>query len=148
MNVQNRWSRWPILALALCVPACAKDGAHDAASAEAAEQFKRMSIDELTTKMDEAKAGKLTLHIYDNNNKDRFAEGHIPGAKWVQFDAVKEGDLPSNKDATLVFYCASEQCMACHTGAKSAVALGFKNVYILPAGIKGWEKAQKPVEKV
>jgi rhodanese-related sulfurtransferase len=36
--------------------------------------------------------------------------------------------------------------MACHTGAVSAVKLGYKNVFILPAGIMGWEKARKPVE--
>jgi len=29
----------------------------------------------------------------------------------------------------------------------SAVRLGYKNVFILPAGINGWEKANKPVEK-
>jgi len=29
----------------------------------------------------------------------------------------------------------------------SAVKLGYKNVYILPAGIMGWEKAKMPVEK-
>jgi len=29
----------------------------------------------------------------------------------------------------------------------SAVKLGYKRVFILPAGIMGWEKAQKPVEK-
>jgi rhodanese-related sulfurtransferase len=29
----------------------------------------------------------------------------------------------------------------------SALRLGYKNVYILPAGIMGWEKAGKAVEK-
>jgi rhodanese-related sulfurtransferase len=28
----------------------------------------------------------------------------------------------------------------------SAVKLGYKHVYILPAGIRGWQKANKPVE--
>jgi len=37
--------------------------------------------------------------------------------------------------------------MACHDGAGSAVKLGYKHVFVLPAGIAGWEKAQKPVEK-
>jgi rhodanese-related sulfurtransferase len=32
-------------------------------------------------------------------------------------------------------------------GAVSALRLGYGNVYILPAGIMGWEKAGKPVEK-
>jgi rhodanese-related sulfurtransferase len=29
----------------------------------------------------------------------------------------------------------------------SAAKLGYKKVYVLPAGIAGWEKANKPVEK-
>jgi rhodanese-related sulfurtransferase len=28
----------------------------------------------------------------------------------------------------------------------SAIKLGFKNVYVMPAGIFGWKKAGKPVE--
>jgi len=37
--------------------------------------------------------------------------------------------------------------MACHQAARAAVAYGYKNVFIMPAGIQGWEKAGKPVEK-
>jgi rhodanese-related sulfurtransferase len=29
----------------------------------------------------------------------------------------------------------------------SAVKLGYRNVYVLPAGIMGWRRAKKPVEK-
>lgn len=37
--------------------------------------------------------------------------------------------------------------MACHKGAGSALKLGYKHVYVMPAGIMGWQKAGKPVEK-
>jgi rhodanese-related sulfurtransferase len=37
--------------------------------------------------------------------------------------------------------------MACHEAARAAVQYGYKNVYIMSAGIQGWEKAGKPVEK-
>lgn len=37
--------------------------------------------------------------------------------------------------------------MACHQGAGSAKKLGYKNVFVFPPGIRGWEKANKPVEK-
>jgi rhodanese-related sulfurtransferase len=36
--------------------------------------------------------------------------------------------------------------MACHEGAGSALKLGYKKVFVLPAGIAGWKKAGKPVE--
>ena len=35
--------------------------------------------------------------------------------------------------------------MACHTAARQAVALGWTNVFVLPAGIQGWTSAGKPV---
>lgn len=37
--------------------------------------------------------------------------------------------------------------MACHEAAREAVKHGYKNVFVMPAGIQGWEKAGKPVEK-
>lgn len=36
--------------------------------------------------------------------------------------------------------------MACHEGAGSALKQGYKNVFVMPDGIRGWEKAAKPVE--
>jgi rhodanese-related sulfurtransferase len=36
--------------------------------------------------------------------------------------------------------------MACHEAARAAVNFGYKNVYIMPAGIQGWQKAGKSVE--
>ena len=105
--------RWlALLALPLGALACAKPGAEGAKgtpSAEAhAEAFGKLTVEELDAKMAEAKGGKLALHIFDNNKKARFEKGHIPGAKWLDSDAVKAGDLPSDKEATLVFYCAND----------------------------------------
>ena len=48
-----------------------------------------------------------TVAVFDNNSKDRFEKGHVPGAKWVQFNEVKESDLPKDKAEKLVFYCAN-----------------------------------------
>lgn len=76
------------------------ESAHDA--------MKNMTVDELTAKMADAKSGKLALFVYDNNHKERFDQSHIPGAKWLAFDKVSAADLPADKEATLVFYCANE----------------------------------------
>jgi rhodanese-related sulfurtransferase len=35
--------------------------------------------------------------------------------------------------------------MACPRAARQAVALGYTNVFVLPAGIMGWSAAGKPV---
>ena len=90
--------------------ACSKQGGGGASGATAVESksFGELTVDELSMKMEAARAGKLELYVFDNNPADRFRKSHIAGAKWVAFDKVSANDLPANKDATLVFYCANE----------------------------------------
>lgn len=117
-----------------------------AATATAAEiePFRRIDAKSLDSK----RQGAAPIYIYDNNSPERYAKGHVPGAVSMAKDAVKADALPPNKDAMLVFYCGSPQCMACHAAAKAAIALGYTNVFIMPDGIKGWEELNLPVEKV
>ena len=35
--------------------------------------------------------------------------------------------------------------MECHRAARRAAELGYKNLFIMPAGIDGWIRAGKPV---
>jgi rhodanese-related sulfurtransferase len=37
--------------------------------------------------------------------------------------------------------------MECHKAARRAAEFGYKDLYIMPAGIVGWTKAGKPVVK-
>jgi rhodanese-related sulfurtransferase len=37
--------------------------------------------------------------------------------------------------------------MACHEGAGRALKFGYKNVFVMPAGIMGWQKAGLPTQK-
>ena len=37
--------------------------------------------------------------------------------------------------------------MECHHAARRAASLGYRNLYIMPAGTVGWIKAGKPVVK-
>jgi hypothetical protein len=107
--------RWIVLlALPLVALACDKSGQEGskdkgAPSAEAkAEAFGSLTVDQVEAKIAEAKAGKLTLAIFDNNPKTRFETSHLPGAKWVAASDVKADVLPADKEATLIFYCADE----------------------------------------
>ena len=101
-----------LLAGALAASGCKKDPAAASAagsgSAAPAHAFGELTVDQVAAKMEQAKSGALKLALVDNNQKDRWAKGHLPGAKWVQFDAVTPADLPADKDTTLVFYCANE----------------------------------------
>lgn len=83
--------------------------------------------------------------VIDNNGQQRYAAGHIPGARWVGHDQVTAAVLPTDRAARVVFYCHNEQCTACHTAARQAIGLGYTNVFILPAGIVGWTGAGRAV---
>lgn len=84
-----------------------------------------------------------------NTDKTRAAEGLIPGARVLssatQYDVAKE--LPAQKSATLVFYCANTRCTASHDAAMRAMAAGYTSVKILPEGIMGWKSAGEKVAK-
>ncbi|MGD0530541.1 MAG: rhodanese-like domain-containing protein [Polyangiaceae bacterium] len=74
------------------------------ASAPASE-LRALTVDEVAARI-AANDGKT--FIYDNNPQDRFVKSHVPGAKWLEYDRIAATDLPADKGATLVFYCASE----------------------------------------
>ena len=115
----KRVATWGTLAL-LATSACQKnpgpraeknEAAQSAAAApapEAKEAFGRLSVAELEAKMAAAKSGKLKLAVFDNNGRDTYDQGHLPGAKWVLYDEIKASDLPTDKDTELVFYCYNE----------------------------------------
>lgn len=98
--------------------------------------------------LDEAQVrlGKPGVYVFDANPREMFDRGHLPGAKWVEWDKVSTADLPPDRQATLIFYCANEWCTASHESARLAAGLGYPHVFLMPRGILGWKKAGKPVE--
>ncbi|MBC8325581.1 MAG: rhodanese-like domain-containing protein [Verrucomicrobia subdivision 3 bacterium] len=93
------------------------------------------------------KAGKVVV-IDVNGAKSFTKRGHIPGA--VAFKDAKNLAKQlekSDKDTLVVAYCGGPKCNAYKRGASVAADLGFKNVKHLSAGISGWIKAGKKLEK-
>ena len=88
---------------------------------------------------------KEAVFVFDANGHESYLKGHIPGAQWIDYDAVTAADLPQSKDAKLVFYCYNPLCGASPLAAKRAVSLGYRDVWLLPEGITGWRKANLPV---
>jgi rhodanese-related sulfurtransferase len=113
-----------------------------AALAAHAEAFGTLSVEQV-----EQGIADKSLFVFDNNSPEQYAQGHVPTAKWIKFYDVNASDLPADRAARLVFYCANEQCLASHAGAKAAVKLGYTNVFVMPSGIMGWERAGKRIEK-
>lgn len=91
---------------------------------------------------------KQATPVDANGKETRAKQGVIPGAVLLssssQYD-LKE--LPADKSAKLVFYCASQKCSASKTAAKRAMENGYSNVAVLPDGISGWKEAGQPTAK-
>ncbi len=108
-----------------------------------AQQFAQISVDEVSTALE---ASDRPVAVFDANSPETFAQHHVPGATWVDYDAVSAEQLPTDHATQLVFYCANEQCEASHVAAETASGLGYENVAVMGAGIQGWIAAGKPVE--
>jgi rhodanese-related sulfurtransferase len=84
--------------------------------------------------------------VIDVNSRQSWEKAHVPGA--LHFDPVawSESDLPSDKQAGLVFYCSNPMCRKAPSAARRAKAMGYANVRVLSAGITGWLGAKMPTE--
>ncbi len=86
--------------------------------------------------------------VIDVCSAEEFAQGHVIGAKNLPL-----GELDA-KLAQVVKNKATPVVMVCQVGARSARAaataqkLGYENVQSLAGGLKAWQAANMPVEKV
>jgi hypothetical protein len=87
------------LSLGLLAQGARADGA---SHAQKKEPFGELSVDQV-----EKLIASKEASIFDNNDEDRYAQGHVPGAKWVKFNDVQAKDLPRDLERKLVFYCSN-----------------------------------------
>jgi rhodanese-related sulfurtransferase len=102
---------------------------------------KMVSLDQAAKLQKEGQASFL-----DANSIDVRAKwGVIPRATLLtNFAEYPTAELPKDKDAKLVFYCANVRCSASHKAAQRALNAGYTDVNVLPDGIIGWKKAGQP----
>jgi phage shock protein E len=103
---------------------------------------KRVDVEEF----DKLRADKKNV-VLDVRTESEFKAGHIPGA--VNAD-VNAGDFDEkvaklDKSKTYLVHCGAGGRSA--RASKKLEGMGFKELYDLAPGFKGWEKAGKPVEK-
>ena len=119
--------------------------------------YKIVTTQELKSWIDQ----KKNMLIVDTQPYDAsFKKQHYPGA--VNFElprpemtklddktkAALENFLGPDKNRVIVFYCGFVECTRSHNGAMWATRLGYKNAYRQPGGIRAWNEADYPVEKV
>jgi len=83
---------------------------------------------------------------FDVNAPGSFREAHVPGAVSLDPTAFQPADLPADKASLVVFYCSNPLCRKAPNAALRAKKLGYENVRVMSAGIKGWLSARLPVE--
>ena len=85
--------------------------------------------------------------VLDVRTAEEFQRSHIPGAVNIDVNSPdfekKVSELDKNK--TYLVHCAAggRSARACQKMEK----VGFRELYDLSPGFRGWEKAGKPVEK-
>lgn len=84
--------------------------------------------------------------VIDVNARSSWMKAHVPGASHLEPVDYEKGDLPPDQDAVLVFYCSNPVCRKAPNAARRAKKMGYDNVRVMSAGIKGWLAAKLPTE--
>jgi hypothetical protein len=71
--------------------------------AHAADGFGKLTVQEV-----KAKLSQKNVYLFDNNAPEVFKDAHLPAAKWLNPSDYDPKALPSDKTATLIFYCHNE----------------------------------------
>lgn len=101
-------------ALSLSLAACSHNAPAAAGAAEPSSLDARADAEATLKKLTvDAVAARLAANdghtfVYDENSQESWRQGHVPGARWLDEDAVTAAALPPDKGATLIFYCHDE----------------------------------------
>lgn len=105
------------------------------------EDLKNVTLEELKKWMDE----KKDFVLIDVLSQGSYEGRHLPQAKHAD---VNEGgflekveELVSNKETTVVVYCASSTCSLSPRAAHILIEEGYTNVYHFKGGLADWQNA-------
>lgn len=120
---------------------CDQDAAQETSAPASAP--KELSVDQVSELLSSSHRPK----VFDaNSDETRARYGTLPGATLLDSPSAVQSALPEQKDEKLLFYCGSTRCQAAEGAARKALAAGYQDVSVMPAGIKGWKAAGKPTE--
>jgi rhodanese-related sulfurtransferase len=89
---------------------------------------------------------KAAVTVVDVNSRGSWLQARVPGALPLDPLTYSERELPTMKDATLVFYCSNPWCRKAPNAARRAKQMGYSDVRVMSAGIAGWLDAGLPTE--
>lgn len=87
--------------------------------------------------------------LIDTLPADVFAEGHLLGAINIPSDDILEQAHVrlSDRDVTLVVYCASATCKRAVLSAERLERLGYTRIFHYQEGKKGWRAEGMPLDR-
>lgn len=93
----------------------------------------------------EIAAGAVT--VVETLREQHFADGHLPGAIHIHFEAIgeKAPALLPDKDAAIVTYCTNTACRNSEAAANKLTAMGYVNVRKYAEGKQDWQDAGLPL---
>jgi rhodanese-related sulfurtransferase len=102
---------------------------------------KVITTEELKKKIDEGG----DFHLIDTLSSSSFEARHIPGAKNIPnsptFVEDFEKEIGVQKDAEIITYCSSSECMASVHAANALEAAGYTQVMHYKDGLTDWRDA-------
>jgi len=79
------------------------------------------------------------VEVIDVRDPHEWIEGHVPGARLVPLAELRKDPKGTIGHSGVIFVCAAG--VRSETAARLAVQSGFKDVYNLSGGTRGWVKA-------
>lgn len=84
--------------------------------------------------------------VIDVNSRPSWMEARVPGALHLDPEAFGVDHLPADRAASLVFYCSNPMCRKAPKAALRAKQLGYGNVKVMSAGMRGWLASSLPTD--
>ena len=81
--------------------------------------------------------------VVDVREPREWSKGHLPGARLVSFDSLRQSPKSALPRDGVIFVCAAG--VRSEAAAKVAEESGFSNVYNLTGGTRGWVSAGLPL---
>ncbi len=86
----------------------------------------------------------------DTRREDDYRERRVKGALFLSPDDVQEQFLAIQpllpEDSRIILYCYGPECDMAERVVEFLAPMGYKNMMIMTAGLRGWEQAGYPAE--
>jgi rhodanese-related sulfurtransferase len=107
------------------------------------DDVRRISVQELSNRLQ----GSNPPLVWEYRTADAYAQGHLPGSRWVQIEETATLAKNLDRKQPIVTLCAWPDEATSARAAQILQGLGFSDVAALKGGSAAWMAAGLPVVK-